>query len=104
MEFDLINTDPAIANALRRILIAEVPTMAFERVYFVNNTSIIAVSPSFLRECYVESSTETLFCILATECHDVLQDIRLTHSASRFALPRVIYFKTRNLESPSIES
>ena len=47
MEFDLINTDPAIANALRRILIAEVPTMAIERVFFVNNTSIIAVSVPF---------------------------------------------------------
>ena len=44
MEFDLIETDPAIANALRRILIAEVPTMALERVFFVNNTSIIAVN------------------------------------------------------------
>ncbi len=43
MEFDLIGTDPAIANALRRILIAEVPTMAIEHVFFVNNTSIIAV-------------------------------------------------------------
>ena len=44
MEFDLIETDPAIANALRRILIAEVPTMAIEHVFFLNNTSIIAVS------------------------------------------------------------
>lgn len=43
MEFDIVHTDPAIANALRRILIAEVPTMAIEHVFFVNNTSIIAV-------------------------------------------------------------
>mmetsp|Transcript_29754 Transcript_29754/g.70947 ORF Transcript_29754/g.70947 Transcript_29754/m.70947 type:complete len:362 (+) Transcript_29754:185-1270(+) len=41
MEFDLIGCDPAIANALRRILIAEVPTMAIEHVFFVNNTSIV---------------------------------------------------------------
>mmetsp|Transcript_5010 Transcript_5010/g.18184 ORF Transcript_5010/g.18184 Transcript_5010/m.18184 type:complete len:353 (-) Transcript_5010:806-1864(-) len=41
MEFDLIGIDPAIANALRRILISEVPTMAIEHVYIVNNTSII---------------------------------------------------------------
>ena len=46
MEFDLINLDPAIANALRRILIAEVPTIAFEHIFFINNTSIIPVSNS----------------------------------------------------------
>lgn len=44
MEFDLINLDPAIANALRRILIADIPTVAFEHIFFINNTSIIQVS------------------------------------------------------------
>ena len=43
MEFDIIGIDPAIANALRRILIAEVPTVAIEHVFFVNNTSVIQV-------------------------------------------------------------
>lgn len=47
MEFELIGTSPAIANALRRILIAEVPTMAIEHVFLINNTSIIAVSHDF---------------------------------------------------------
>jgi DNA-directed RNA polymerase I and III subunit RPAC1 len=32
---------PAIANAFRRILLAEVPTMAIEKVFVVNNTSVI---------------------------------------------------------------
>eukprot|EP00798_Chlamydomonas_sp_ICE-L_P008646 gene8646-34096_t len=41
MEFDLIGCDPAIANALRRILIAEIPTMAAEHIFMVDNTSII---------------------------------------------------------------
>ncbi|KAJ1400493.1 RNA polymerase, RBP11-like subunit [Sesbania bispinosa] len=41
MVFDMIGIDPALANAFRRILIAEVPTMAIERVYIANNTSII---------------------------------------------------------------
>ena len=39
---DVIGIDAAIANALRRILIAELPTMAIEKVYIENNTSIIA--------------------------------------------------------------
>jgi DNA-directed RNA polymerase I and III subunit RPAC1 len=43
MEFDLIGVDPAIANALRRILIAEVPTIAIEHVFVINNTSVIQV-------------------------------------------------------------
>jgi DNA-directed RNA polymerases I and III subunit RPAC1 len=43
MEFDMLGIDPAIANAFRRIIISEVPTMAIEHVYFVDNTSIIAV-------------------------------------------------------------
>ncbi len=41
MEFDLIGVDAALANTLRRILIAEVPTMAIEDCFIQNNTSII---------------------------------------------------------------
>ena len=57
MEFDMIGVDAAIANAFRRILLAEVsnsgyliskpstfpqvPTVAIEKVYMYNNTSII---------------------------------------------------------------
>lgn len=39
--FDLIGVDASIANALRRILLSEVPTMAIEHVYIWNNSSII---------------------------------------------------------------
>jgi DNA-directed RNA polymerase I and III subunit RPAC1 len=41
LEFDLIGIDVSIANALRRIMIAEIPTMAIENVYILNNTSIV---------------------------------------------------------------
>ncbi|KAI8879303.1 RNA polymerase 1-1, isoform CRA_b, partial [Backusella circina FSU 941] len=41
VEFDLIGIDASIANAFRRIMIAELPTMAIEKVYVMNNTSII---------------------------------------------------------------
>ncbi|MFH4978130.1 hypothetical protein AB6A40_004839 [Gnathostoma spinigerum] len=41
LEFDLVHTEAPIANAIRRILIAEVPTMAIERVYLYQNTSVI---------------------------------------------------------------
>ncbi|KAJ1675529.1 DNA-directed RNA polymerase core subunit rpc40 [Spiromyces aspiralis] len=41
MEFDLVGVDAAVANALRRIMIAEVPTMAIERVYLMENSGVI---------------------------------------------------------------
>lgn len=37
----MIGVDPAIPNAFRRLLLSEVPTMAFDRVFMFNNTSII---------------------------------------------------------------
>merc|ERR1712227_33204 len=40
-EFDMIGIDAAIANALRRILLAEVPTMAVEKVFIYNNTTVM---------------------------------------------------------------
>jgi DNA-directed RNA polymerase alpha subunit len=39
--FSLIGLDASIANAFRRILIAEIPTLAIENVYIENNTSVI---------------------------------------------------------------
>lgn len=39
--FDITGIDAPLANALRRILIAEIPTMAIEKVNLYQNTSII---------------------------------------------------------------
>ncbi|KAK4469114.1 hypothetical protein MN116_006699 [Schistosoma mekongi] len=41
MEFDMINLDCSFANAIRRILVSEVPSLAIERVYITQNTSIM---------------------------------------------------------------
>lgn len=40
--FSLVGVDASIANAFRRILLAEVPTLAIETCYVHNNTSVIA--------------------------------------------------------------
>jgi DNA-directed RNA polymerase II subunit RPB3 len=40
-EFILSDTDASLANALRRIMIAEVPTIAIDLVDFENNTSVL---------------------------------------------------------------
>ncbi|EHA57317.1 DNA-directed RNA polymerase I and III subunit RPAC1 [Pyricularia oryzae 70-15] len=39
--FSLIGVDASIANAFRRIMIAEIPSLAIERVFITNNTSVI---------------------------------------------------------------
>lgn len=39
--FSLIGIDASIANAFRRIMIAEIPTLAIEYVFVHNNTSIV---------------------------------------------------------------
>lgn len=39
--FELIGIDAPVANALRRILLAETPSMAIETVFITKNTSIL---------------------------------------------------------------
>lgn len=39
--FSLVGLDTSLANAFRRILITEIPTLAIEKVYIENNTSVI---------------------------------------------------------------
>ncbi|KAF9013418.1 DNA-directed RNA polymerase [Cyathus striatus] len=41
IEFDLVGVDASVANAFRRIMIAEVPTVAIEHVYVWNNTTVV---------------------------------------------------------------
>jgi len=41
LEFDLIGCQPSIANAIRRLLLSDVPTMAIEKVHIYQNTSIL---------------------------------------------------------------
>ena len=41
MIFDLKGAEPPLANALRRIMISEIPTVAIEKVTMWQNTSII---------------------------------------------------------------
>ncbi|CAA7263088.1 unnamed protein product [Cyclocybe aegerita] len=41
IEFDIIGVDASIANAFRRIMIAEVPTICIENVFAFNNTSVV---------------------------------------------------------------
>jgi len=41
LEFEMIGIEAPIANAIRRILLAEVPTVAIETVYYTKNSSIV---------------------------------------------------------------
>ena len=41
IKFTLTKTDASIANALRRVMMAEVPTMAIDKVEFLQNTTVL---------------------------------------------------------------
>ncbi|GAB1861021.1 DNA-directed RNA polymerases I and III subunit RPAC1 [Camponotus japonicus] len=41
LEFDIIGCDISLVNAFRRILISEVPSMAIDKVFIINNTSLL---------------------------------------------------------------
>ena len=41
ISFELSQTDISMANALRRIMIAEVPTFTIDKVQFIENTSCL---------------------------------------------------------------
>jgi DNA-directed RNA polymerase I and III subunit RPAC1 len=83
MVFDLVGVDVAFANALRRILIAEVrdafipaaagagdsrrqvPTMAIEKVYIQSNTSILQVLPRCTAQ---RPGYWNAFAVMTTRC------------------------------------
>lgn len=41
LEFDLIGCNTSLANAIRRILISEVPSMAIEKVFIMSYNTIM---------------------------------------------------------------
>ena len=41
VEFDMVGVDASIANAFRRVMIAEVPSICIEHVYVWDNTSVM---------------------------------------------------------------
>lgn len=41
IECDLVGVDASIANAIRRVLLSDVPTIAIEKVFMLLNTSIV---------------------------------------------------------------
>jgi DNA-directed RNA polymerase I and III subunit RPAC1 len=41
LELEINGVDSSITNALRRIIIAEIPTMAFHKVFLYQNTSVL---------------------------------------------------------------
>jgi RNA polymerase Rpb3/Rpb11 dimerisation domain len=61
--FDLVGVDASIANALRRIFMAEVPTIAIESVWIAHNTSIIQDEGMFIAHVPHGSRQSSCICI-----------------------------------------
>ena len=97
IKFELYNTDLAVANALRRIMISEVPTMAIDLVEVRENTSplhdemlahrlglIPLYTPNidqftFHEECYCPSMCDK--CTVKFKLHKVCPDEQLEISS-----------------------
>ena len=65
MNFTLSSTDTSMANAIRRIIIAEVPTLAIDLVEYQDNTSVlvdeyIAHRLGMIPMCYVREEEEDM--------------------------------------------
>lgn len=74
--FDFIGLDPSFANALRRIIISEIPTMAFETVYIWNNSSIIQDEVLSHRVGLIPIQVDPReFELMATECSEEATDV-----------------------------
>ncbi|ORZ34406.1 DNA-directed RNA polymerase [Catenaria anguillulae PL171] len=41
IEFDMIGVHASVANTIRRILLSDIPTVAFDQVYIFNNTGVM---------------------------------------------------------------
>lgn len=95
--FDISGIDAALANALRRTLLSEVPTIAIEKVWITDNSSVIPdeilahrlgliplkVDPTKMTfrqqgdgETEIEpSDTDTLLFTLCVECTEVIDPV-----------------------------
>ena len=66
--FSIIGIDAAVANAFRRILIAEIPILAIEYVFINNNTSIIQDEVRLIRTHVAASYTDLTSLNLGPLC------------------------------------
>jgi DNA-directed RNA polymerase I and III subunit RPAC1 len=110
LEFDMIGINPSIANAFRRILISEVPTIAVDKVHIYNNTSIfqddflshrlglipIKADPRFFeykQEGEDETQQDTLVFELKVKCSKDPQASKETSNPDLLYLNRRVYTK-----------
>lgn len=76
IKFELMNTDLTIANALRRIIISEVPTMAIDKVEIEENTTCLH-DEYIAHRCglipFISKSVDKFNYITNCQCNDGCQ-------------------------------
>jgi hypothetical protein len=77
ISFVLSNTDLSVANSLRRIMIAEVPTMAIDLVEIENNTVSISGLPCWLSSWTITAGVELGYAVptLSDSCRQVSVEV-----------------------------
>ncbi len=69
MRFALEGADTAFANALRRAMMAEVPTMAVEDIFYFDNSSVVPDEVLAQRIGFVPLRTDLDSYVLPEDCH-----------------------------------
>ncbi|MEM3522811.1 MAG: DNA-directed RNA polymerase subunit D, partial [Candidatus Bathyarchaeia archaeon] len=102
IRFMLSGATPAFANALRRVIISEVPTMAIEDVVIVENTSIMYDEILSHRLGLIPLTTDLDSYYLPEEC-SCKSDFGCAKCRSSFTLEAEAYDKTITVYSGDIK-
>lgn len=107
MNFKLSNTDVSVANAIRRVMIAEVPTMAINLVEVYENTSALADEYIVHRLGLIPLDSEHVdrfeYAQDCEDCDDVCHKCSVTYTLNKECMDETLTITSRDLKIESAE-
>jgi len=103
LRFLLTGVSPAFANALRRLMIAQVPTMAIEDVIVIENTSVMYDEILSHRLGLIPLTTDLDAYVLPEEC-ECKSDLGCSRCRVSFTLEAETKEQTRTVYSEELKS